>query len=83
MIASLYSYVRVQIFLERVKFMSFFNAFQLVAFFAVGPFIITYVKGVDFYAHIVLFWVLVLAYLAGFSAITFTVAEKLEDRKKN
>ena len=57
--------------------MAMFNAFQLVSLFAAGPFLITYVKGADFYAHMVLFWVLVIGYIIGFGALTTVVGDDL------
>lgn len=58
--------------------MIFFNAFQLVMLFAAGPFLITYVKDASFYAHNVLFWVLLVSYVVGFAAMIGTVAAQLE-----
>lgn len=57
--------------------MAIFNAFQLMCAFAAAPFLITYVKGADFYAHMVLFWVLIVGYIVGFGALTVTVADDL------
>jgi hypothetical protein len=58
--------------------MSIFNAFQLVLLFAVGPFIIEYVKDASFYAHAVLFWVLITAYVISFGAMVGAVARALD-----
>lgn len=60
--------------------MFIFNAFQLVLLFAAGPFLITYVKDASFYAHNVLFWVLIVSYLWGFGAMVYVVSEKMEGR---
>lgn len=57
--------------------MKVFNAFQLVAFFAAGPFIIQWIHNADFYAHAVAFWVALVAYLYGFGALIFCVGEQL------
>lgn len=58
--------------------MFLFNAFQLVLLFACGPFIIEYVHRADFYAHGILVWVFIIAYLIGFCAITVSVADDLK-----
>lgn len=58
--------------------MALFNAFQLVFLFAAGPFLITYVKDASFYAHNVLFWVMIAGYIIGFGGLTATVAENLD-----
>lgn len=58
--------------------MILFNAFQLVLLFATGPFIITYVNGAEFYAHHVLFWVLLASYIVGFAGMVASVAGNLE-----
>jgi hypothetical protein len=58
--------------------MFIFNAFQLVLLFAAGPFLITYTKDAGFYAHGVLFWVLLVGYIIGFAAMTGVVAQSLE-----
>lgn len=58
--------------------MFMFNAFQLVLLFAAGPFLITYVKDATFYAHSVLFWVLLVGYVIGFGALVTTVADDLK-----
>lgn len=56
-----------------------FNAFQLVSLFAAGPFLIEYTKSAEFYAHNVLFWVLLVGYIIGFGALTMVVADSLRD----
>lgn len=58
--------------------MIIFNAFQLVLLFAAGPLLITYVNGADFYAHTVLFWVLITSYIVGFFGMIAAVAHALE-----
>lgn len=60
--------------------MTYFNAFQLVALFAAGPFLITYVKDAEFYAHTALFWLLVATYLVGFANLVAVVGEQLEKK---
>lgn len=57
--------------------MEIFNAFQLVLLFAAGPFLITFTKDAVFYAHSVLFWVLLVGYIIGFAGMVGVVAEKL------
>jgi len=59
--------------------MRHFNALQLVSLFAAGPFIITYVKDADFYAHTVLFWVAIACYVVGYFALTAVVADAVKD----
>jgi hypothetical protein len=59
--------------------MYIFNAFQLVLLFAAGPFLITYVKDADFYAHHVLFFALIFSYIGGFAAITLCVAGEMKN----
>lgn len=57
--------------------MKIFNAFQLMLIFAVAPFLITYCKDATFYAHAVITWVLISAYLTGFGVLTALVADNL------
>ena len=64
----------------RNDFLIHFNAFQLVLLFAAGPFVITYVKDAEFYAHGVLFWVLIVGYIIGFGSITSCVADRLDQK---
>jgi len=58
--------------------MAIFNAFQLVLLFAAGPFLITYVKDAVFYAHTVLFWVLIVGYIVGFGSMVNLVSDNLD-----
>ncbi len=60
--------------------MEMFNALQLVCLFAAMPFIITFVKDAEFYAHSTLFWVLIAGYTVGFFGLVGIVADKM-DRK--
>lgn len=59
--------------------MRLFNAFQLILVFAGAPFGIEYVRNAEFYAHNVLFWVLIVAYLWAFGLLTMVVADNLKD----
>lgn len=59
--------------------MRLFNAFQLVLLFAASPFLITYTMGAEFYAHAVLGWVFIAAYLVGFFCLINVVADSLKD----
>lgn len=59
--------------------MRIINSFQLMLLFASMPFLITWTKDADFYAHTVLFWVLVVAYLISFGSLVALVAENLKD----
>lgn len=56
--------------------MAYFNGFQLVLGFSAAPFLITYVKDATFYAHSVLFWVLIVAYIVGFAAFVGLIGDK-------
>lgn len=60
--------------------MAIFNGFQLMFLFAAAPFGITYLRNADFYAHMVLFWVLIAGYVIGFGALTVLVAENLDKK---
>ncbi len=57
--------------------MRYFNAFQIMTLFAGGPFLVTYTHGADFYAHNVLFWVLLAGYIVGFGSLTTLVGDNL------
>lgn len=59
--------------------MRVFNGFQLMLLFSASPWLITYVKDAPFYAHTVLFWVLIVGYIVGFGVLTGLVAENLKD----
>lgn len=58
--------------------MKIINSIQLMLIYTAMPFIITWVKGNDFYAHMVLFWVLIIVYLISFAALTALVSENLD-----
>lgn len=58
--------------------MRYFNAFQLMLLFAAMPFLITYVKDANFYAHLVLFWVLIVAYVVGFGSLVQLVGDNID-----
>jgi hypothetical protein len=57
--------------------MKHFNAFQLVGLFAAGPFLVQFVSNADFYAHMVLFWVLLVGYIVGFGSLVAVVGDAL------
>lgn len=50
-----------------------------MSLFAAAPFLITYTKDADFYAHLVLFWVLIAGYVVGFGALTTLVGDNIKD----
>jgi hypothetical protein len=58
--------------------LKWFNSFQLTTLFAAAPFGIEWVKGAEFYGHSVLFWVLIVAYVVGFFAMTYAVQESFD-----
>ncbi len=59
--------------------MRYFNAFQLMSLFSAGHVLITYTHAADFYAHNVLFWVLVAGYVVGFGSLTALLSDHLRD----
>jgi hypothetical protein len=60
-------------------FMKVFNALQLTTLFAAWPFLTQMVLDAKFYAHTVLFWIMTVAYVAGFILMCMSVFSSLDD----
>lgn len=58
--------------------MKIFNSIQLTLLFSCYPFICQWVHGSNFYAHMILFWVLVLGYVASFCGMTYVVYNSMD-----
>jgi len=59
--------------------MKLFNSIQLTLLFALMPFLCQWVQGANFYAHSIVFWVLVLGYVASFGGIVYAVHTSFDD----
>lgn len=58
--------------------MRLFNSIQLTVLFCIYPFICQWVKSTSFYAHNILFWILVIGYVLSFIGMAYAVYEALE-----
>lgn len=58
--------------------MKIFNSIQLVVLFAISPFIIQWVHNADFYAHVVIQWILIVGYVFGFGGMVYAVYENFD-----
>lgn len=61
-----------------MKMLKIFNSIQLVSLFAAMPFITQWVKDANFYAHNILFWVLIIGYLISFGVFVSIVSDSLD-----
>lgn len=59
--------------------MKFFNSIQLTLLFCVFPYGIQWVYNSNFYGSSVLFWILVLGYIASFFGIVYAVYSSFDD----
>ena len=50
-----------------------FNSVQIVLLFALMPFLMSWVLSATFYAHTVVFWIMVVAYVISFFSMVYAV----------
>lgn len=60
-------------------FIKGFNALQLTTLFAAFPWLMEMVKSADFYAHNVLFWIMIVAYVIGFIGMVCAVFSTMDN----